>query len=298
MINEDDYLIYIKKNKKLTNMEKEYYINISKNKNKIDYKIRNKIYSLYIISDKFQKYRLQMVFNHFTNNQINIINEDDNYFINIIKKNINSNYINKWAYSIEQICRKFRKINKNKNIKYLDIGCGSGSKTKLFYKYLDIPKNNVYCTDIESWGPYKKYKNIDFNFKLIKNNKLNYDDNTFDIITCILTLHHIEKLNEFILEIHRILKKNGYLILIEHSIESDYDTYIINIQHMLYSALYDKRDDYLENPDYIQCYNMYEWNYILKKYNLKMKYQNILPKENIFSYEYDNIYYSIFIKKN
>ena len=190
-------------------------------------------------------------------------------------------------------------IHKN-NLKYLDIGCGSGKKTILFSKYLNLTKDNINGTDIKSWGPYQKNKKkLPFKFKYIENNKLNYADNSFDIISCILTLHHVEKLNIFIKEIYRILKKNGILILIEHCINKDNERLIINIQHMLYSALYDKQKDYIENPVYIECYNDYEWEYIMNNNNFICKDKNILNFGDQYSLKnkYDNIFYAFYEKK-
>jgi SAM-dependent methyltransferase len=188
----------------------------------------------------------------------------------------------------------------NPSQKYLDIGCGTGKKTKLLAQFLNISKDNTYGADIPSWGPYQSDKSeLPFHFSYIENNKLNYPDNTFDFISCILTLHHIpnNKLNPFIKEIKRILKPSGLFILIEHNALTDYDKMLITIQHLLYSALYDKKEDFIENPDYMECYNMYEWNYIMNKNNLYVNTYSLLSFGNEFERQYDNIYYAIFSKK-
>jgi ubiquinone/menaquinone biosynthesis C-methylase UbiE len=179
----------------------------------------------------------------------------------------------------------------------LDIGCGDGKKTSLFSKYVKVASQNIYCTDIETWGPYQKNKKeLECKFKYIENNKLNYLDNEFDIITCILTLHHIQNMEDFIKEIYRIIKPGGYLLLIEHSIYTDYDRLFVNMQHLLFSALYDGKKDYVKNPDYIYCYNMYEWNFILEKNGFKFKKEDVVVFKNEYNINYDNIFYGFFTK--
>jgi SAM-dependent methyltransferase len=160
-----------------------------------------------------------------------------------------------------------------------------------------LNKENTYCTDIETWGPYKNKTKIKYQFKPIINGKLNYENNTFDICTCILSLHHIDDLNNFIKEINRIIKPGGYFLLIDHSVYNDYDRLFINIQHMLYSVFYDKRKNYIENPDFIYCYNMYEWNYIITKNNFYLKKEDILSFGKEYSLNYDNIFYGFYQKK-
>ena len=207
---------------------------------------------------------------------------------NFALQNISLNYIN-------NIKNKSKKLN---NLKYLDVGCGNGGKTKMLSNALKLEKENTYCTDIETWGPYKKNKDkIPFQFKYIVDGKLDYPDNTFDIVSCFLTLHHIPKMEDFIKEINRIIKPGGCLILVEHSIYTDYDRLLVNIQHMLYKVFYDLKKDYINNPDYIYCYNMYEWNYIMNKCKLENKKQDILPFEIQFEVKYDNIFYGFYQKK-
>jgi SAM-dependent methyltransferase len=105
-------------------------------------------------------------------------------------------------------------------------------------------------------------------------------------------------MDKFIKEIYRILKPNGYLLLIEHSVYDDWDRLFINIQHLLYTVFYDKRKNYIENPDYIYCYNMYEWNYIMYKNNLIKIEEDILPFDIQIESKYDNIFYSFYQKNN
>ena len=171
-----------------------------------------------------------------------------------------------------QIKKEYKKINVSyhpNDIQYLDICCGDGRKTIGLSEYLKIPIKNVHGTDIESWGPYQKMKKLPFDFKLIENNKLNYSDNSFDIITCFLSLHHIKQLSGFLNEIHRILKPTGLFLFIEHKPFDYTDELIIDIQHTLFAYLYDKNKTYLDHPDYSQYFNFMEWDYIMNQHKFK-----------------------------
>ena len=218
-----------------------------------------------------------------------------------------------WKYAIENLAIEWLKIKnwqngqngqnsyKSSSTKYLDIGCGNGSKTLLFESLFGFSKNNVFGTDISKWGPYaaNNKKKLPFQFELIHDNKLNFADNSFDFITCILTLHHIEEMEKIILEIKRVLKNGGVFLLIEHNIYTDYDRMIVDIEHLLYSAIYDKKTNYIENPEYMKCYNKYEWNYILDGFNFSLIKSDVLVFENEHQSRYDNVYYAFYenIKK-
>ena len=213
---------------------------------------------------------------------------------------------NKWLYGIQYMSLVYLnliRLNKShikidtKNIKFLDICCGNGKKTEIFQKNLNLLKDNTYCTDIDMWGPYKNRSKMPFQFKLINDGKLDYQDNFFDLTTCMVSLHHVKDLNKFIDEIERITKPGGYFILVEHSVVTDYDRIFINIQHLLYTVLYDNRTNFMENPDFIYCHSMYEWNYIMMKHNFILKREEQLPFDSQFNFKYDNIFYGIYQKK-
>ena len=283
-----------------------------------------------------QLFRLQKMLSHFVSNLLlEIINKkflyfdkntykkfNDNEFINFIIKYIyNSKYkINKYSQdNLFQICsdqdmiiqfiaNKYKilnnilskkvQINNLNKIKYLDIGCGNANKTKKLSNYIGIDKKNIYGTDIHSWGPYQENKSkLGIQFEYITNNKLNYKNNSFHFISSIFNLHHVEHLKDFLKEISRILKKNGIFLLIEHDVYNDYDKLIINIQHMLYSSLYDKKKNYIENPDYIYLFNQYEWKYLLEDVGLYSLENGPLVSFDNYNPRYDNRFYGFFIKK-
>lgn len=117
---------------------------------------------------------------------------------------------------------KYGKISCNymseylKNIDYnklLDIGCGTGYLINMLKKYKATAE--FYGLDLsEEMINISKSKNIkDAEFILGSANKLPFNDNTFDIVTCIQSFHHYPYPDEAMKEVYRVLKKGGIYIL-------------------------------------------------------------------------------------
>ncbi len=258
-------------------MTDRQFINLIINSSK-----ENKKPSLYNFNDEIDNindidfcsekiFQLQNIFQHFKN-----------FFIKIFNK----------PYTIKSL--------KNMNYRYLDIGCGNGKKTKLVEKIFNIPKNLVYGTDIKNWGPYQSHKFFDFTFKyILPDGKLDFPDNYFGFITCFFTLHHVPNLNLLLSEIKRVLIPNGLILITEHNVFNYYDGLLIDIQHMLYSYLYDSKlnpknyKNYIKNPSYNRYFNYLEWDYIFNKHNFKYKHGNVMFN-SIYGPTYDNQYYCIY----
>lgn len=327
--NKNDYTNYINRNFLITECEKKILLAKMNNRFKffVEQDTNKQIITFFkeaLNTNNIEEIiRLQLLFKHFIGYNLSEkvieylktkktkLNDKD--IINYMFKNVNdvkniveeNNYkCDKWVFAIQYLSLIYNlnlkpKNVHNKNIKFIDICCGSGKKTTIFSKNMYLAKDNTFCTDIDTWGPYKNKNKIriPYQFKYIVDGKLDYDDNYFDLTTCILSLHHIRNLNEFIKEIYRITKPGGYFLLIEHSVENDYDRLFINIQHMLYGAFYDKKENYVENPEFTYCYNMYEWNYIMFKNRFILKKEDVLNFGNRFDSKYDNIFYSFYQKK-
>lgn len=304
LVNDKSFSKYVSNNTDLTKCEKKFIVSTCKDYKPFDFAKNTWIKSYYnsIKSNTAEKARFDLLIQHFTMKPIHaLLQSNDEQIVDFIKRHQHHQYTNKdvckkWVYVIEGIC-KFIKTMNISNIKYLDVGCGDARKTKIFHTSLNLPLKNTYCTDIASWGTYSQDKSkIPFQFELIKDNKLNYNGEHFDIVSCILTLHHVPDLSKFIKEICRILKRNGLLILIEHSTFTKYDKALIDIQHLLFGMLYDNRNDYIENPDYIKCYNMYVWDYIMSIHGFTKVLTQPIHFGNHFEITYDNMFFTIYKK--
>lgn len=234
-------------------------------------------------------------------NSISKLNKSDK------KRNINQegnkDLCGEKEYLYSLLYNKFLKIVDSKNIqnlKYLDVGCGNGNKTLMISKVFNIPKKNVFCTDIASWGPYEKNRLAKFeknHFRYINENsgKLNFKDNTFDFISIVLTLHHIPNITQTLNEIKRVLKPNGILMVIEHDALTKYDHLLIEIQHMLYGYIYDQANpnwkNYIDNPIINRYMNIMEWTYLFDKFKFDYLYGNLIYEDLSHQLGYDNQFY-------
>ncbi len=324
IVNKNNYINFIKNNKYLTECQKNNLILLKNNLNKnyvnrksniqISTYIKDSVNNIHntakiilLFNNFFSKKKTDLIIEKIKNNEliydsqiINYIKSTKINLPNIIVKN--NNKCSYWKYIFENLELKYHDIKNinsenNKNIKYLDIGCGNGKKTKMFAHNFHINKNNIYGTDIKKWGPYNQ-KNIkhDFHFKYILDDKIDFPDNSFDIITCFFVLHHILDLDKIMKEIRRVLKPGGYIIILEHDNHTDYDNILLDILHLLYGIYVDKNKLYLKNPDYAQYYNFMEWDYIFQKYGFKYIKSNYLFQEISHVVRYDNIYYAFYQK--
>jgi len=310
MFFDEKYIEYVKNNKLLTDCQKKEFINTKNNIFYVDMKSNKQIIT-YIdntIGSEFPKLtRLYVLFNHFLKfdfvdkliNGIEIKRYSDSHIYEYIVKHKeehqktkvnNKIYCSPYVYAFELIGLE---LNHKNSDKYLDVGCGNGFKAQLFGNKLGLQSQNVYGTDIEQWGPYKEDKTkMPINFKLIQNNKLNFLDDEFDIITIIFTLHHIEPsgMIKILDECARVLKKTGHLVIIEHHILNDYDHLIVDIEHSLNSHIYDGKAD----DSYAQYYNWLQMDYILKKHKFRWIKGASLTETVGFDVRFDNPYYAIY----
>ncbi len=101
-------------------------------------------------------------------------------------------------------------------IKLLDIGSGDGSFIKI------CQKNNINSEGIDG-----STTNINF-----ETDKLNYEDNTFDVVTFLSVIEHINNPNNVIEEICRILKKGGLIITITPNFKYAYKNFYDDPTHL------------------------------------------------------------------
>jgi ubiquinone/menaquinone biosynthesis C-methylase UbiE len=103
----------------------------------------------------------------------------------------------------------------------LEIGCGNGNGTKLIKKYYN-PKEIIGIDLDDKMIAIAKRKNKDasISYKAMDASKLDFPDMRFDAIFDFGIIHHIPNWKDCILELKRVLKRGGELILEDLSIET------------------------------------------------------------------------------
>lgn len=118
---------------------------------------------------------------------------------------------------------------------YLDVGCLDGNITKSIGDHFKLHKLQIHGVDIKS---YSDYENIVFS--KYDGCILPYSDNSFDLITCLMVLHHLPEDNLIVLikELNRVLKLGGIIILREHDVRNKYDCNLLDIMHDFYDYIW------------------------------------------------------------
>lgn len=130
-----------------------------------------------------------------------------NYYQKGVKKNIFQN-----IWHGEKISLAKNILERTKFSNCLDVGCASGFMVSEIAK--QFPKSKYFGVDIYDEAIKHAKKNYpEIIFKVASAEKLPFAKNSFDLILFYETIEHVENPKNCLLEIKRVLKKNGTLIL-------------------------------------------------------------------------------------
>lgn len=141
------------------------------------------------------------------------IEQKNKKFFNKIAKYYDRGIFKGWNKKIEKETIEIANIKRNSRI--LDAGCGIGNLLMLLQ---GLKKNlKLYGIDISEEMlriARKKLKNK-AKLKLIALEKINFKDNYFDYIFSVDSFHHYANYDSVMRNFHRVLKKNGRLIVVD-----------------------------------------------------------------------------------
>jgi len=111
-----------------------------------------------------------------------------------------------------------KKTTYNSNTCVLDVGCGPDANTAIAYadKGLTVTAIDADSKIVDNAIKAAEKKNVVINFQIFSvNNKLPFDDKSFDIVSCRAALHHFPDKKAFFSEANRILKPGGKLNIMD-----------------------------------------------------------------------------------
>lgn len=159
---------------------------------------------------------------------------------------------------------------------YLDFGCGKCDMTAEFGRLLNLSKNNIYGTDIKEefeleWAASRD-KNDDLIFKYSTPGDIIPFEKKFDLITCLMVLHHINptELNKTIKAIYDALNPGGIFLLREHNCENKDDNRFADLVHSLYMVQVAGRVNKEKIENLVIYYkSAEEWNNLLRSFGFE-----------------------------
>lgn len=160
-------------------------------------------------------------------------------------------FIKPWLRNIQK--KVVSNIPLNKNLKILDIGCGTGDSL-LFLSELNHP--NLFGVDISEnmLKVAKKKLNNKAILKIAEVENLPFNKYTFDYVLCTEAFHHFPDPNKSIKEANRVLKKDAIFLLADVNFHS-------KLIHKLFKLL---------EPGHVKIYNKNEFKELFEKNNFKV----------------------------
>src|SRR5690606_8300024 len=104
----------------------------------------------------------------------------------------------------------------------------------------NLNPTQVHGCDVENItedNPYQDY----FTFTHLadpKSYRLPYDDNSYEVVLALMSLHHIPNKTAMLDEIYRVLKPGGLFILREHHCISNGLSIVLDVVHGFYSMVW------------------------------------------------------------
>ncbi|MEA1956698.1 MAG: class I SAM-dependent methyltransferase [Campylobacterota bacterium] len=120
----------------------------------------------------------------------------------------------------------FDAFEMKRNHKMLEIGCGRGEMLRNF-KELGLDVKGI---DLSPKAP-EFNKDIDIKVGNVEEEKLPYEDNSFDIVYSKSVLEHFYYPERYIKEVYRVLKPKGLILTLVPDWEANYKTYFDDYTH-------------------------------------------------------------------
>ena len=196
------------------------------------------------------------------------------YYHNFIPKTLIDNY------------DVFRKTYLNN--KFLDIGSGSGYKTKIVRELFKIQKNDTICLELEGTSFITECEKNACIYKYYDGNVFPFPNNYFTLITSFQVIHHVNNRVFFLNEISRIIKPGGILIIQEHDVLKKYKLLekYLRVIHFMYMI---EQNEPFEKYTPETYFSFAQLKKELKKIGFSCL--NVVKSDKL-----DNSYFAIFIK--
>ena len=122
----------------------------------------------------------------------------------------------------------------------MDFGTGDGVIARTIGKYFRL-KLPTYGTDVEMWHSqtHSNTSDDDFVFQyLTRDGKIPFDDKKFDIVTCLMVLHHIREFDKSIEDIKSHMVSNSSIFIVrEHDASNQIVKDLCDVEHACHNIV-------------------------------------------------------------
>jgi len=182
---------------------------------------------------------------------------------------LNKEKFNKWAdtfddkslrtaYLQDAQCKLLPLLDVKENVIFVDIGCGTGRALEEAAKLVNL-KGLFYGVDLAEKMIEKARSNFhgkhNFHFLQANAESIPLNDNFFDIIICTHSFHHYLNPDKALSQMHRLLKKNGRLYILD----TNADHWIIHIIDKIIKLL---------QPAHVKFYSTEEFRQLFEQAGL------------------------------
>ena len=176
------------------------------------------------------------------------------------------------AYRLAQFINNIQEWKKEKSKKifcYIDIGAGEGTKTLDMRTKLGIPKKDTYCLDLVDTSFILNQERDACIYEFYDGKNMPFKDNQANLVTIILAIHHVTKIDTFFKELSRITKKGGVVVVREHDVNDENLDAMLRALHFLHDV--SNKTTSQETKNYVESYlNMNQLVKLFNKYNFKL----------------------------
>ncbi len=96
------------------------------------------------------------------------------------------------------------------SIRLLDIGCGGGVLAEEFARLnCQVTGVDISAESVDVARAHAREEGLSINYQIGSATQLQYDENSFDVVSCCDVLEHIDEWKQVLSEVERILKKGG-----------------------------------------------------------------------------------------
>jgi SAM-dependent methyltransferase len=131
-------------------------------------------------------------------------------YLNGYRKTLSGYEYARWS-ALDHFITKILRLNNAKSV--LDYGSGSGLYVDLWR--MVFPSADLFFCDISPVSLEiltSKYPEFRYNCSLVENNRALFDNNYFDVVLSIEVMEHVGNLNDYLNDIHRLIKPGGIFV--------------------------------------------------------------------------------------